>query len=325
MNLRKMARVIGGGVFGAALTLAAGLAHAQYPTKPITLVVGSGAGGINDLIARVLGEQMTKTLGQPFVVDNQPGGGSTIAIGQVSKAAPDGYTLLVNGSVHSVVGELYPKAHVDVLKDVQSVSMLAGAPLVLTVHKSLPITDFKTLVEYSKANPNKLTFGSNGRGSGAHLAAELVKKMAGVEFKHIPYRTTPQALNDLLTGRISIMLGTATMFAPHIQSGVVHGIGATTLERAAIIGDIPTFNELGLKDFEASSWTALYAPPGTPAPIVARLNAALKVALDDPGVKEKFVQLGLIEPTTLGPDYLTKYITEDIARWSAVLKASPGE
>lgn len=321
MKLKSLGRL--GAVAAVFATLATPVIAADYPTRPITVLVGSGAGGINDLIARILGEHMSKTLGQPLVIENQPGGGSTIAISQVAKADPDGYTLLVNGSVHSVVGELYPKSGIDVEKDLQSVSLLAGVPLILTVVKTLPITDFNSLVAYAKEHPNQLTFGSNGRGSGAHLAAELVKSMAGVQFKHIPYRTTPQALNDLLTGRISIMLGTVTMFAPHIQSGEVRPIAVSTSERSALVPDVPTFNELGLKGYEASSWTALYAPKGTPAAVIDRLNVAIKAALEDEGVKKRFVQLGLIAPPELGATYLTTYINKDIARWASVLRASP--
>ncbi|MCJ8144002.1 tripartite tricarboxylate transporter substrate binding protein [Ancylobacter sp. A5.8] len=320
MKLKSLARL--GAVAALVAAFAAPVTAADYPTRPITMIVGSGAGGINDLIARILGEHMSRTLGQPVVVENQPGGGSTIAISQVAKATPDGYTLLVNGSVHSVVGELYPKSGIDVQKDLESVSLLAGVPLILTVAKALPITDFASLVAYAKEHPNQLTFGSNGRGSGAHLAAELVKSMAGVQFKHIPYRTTPQALNDLLTGRISIMLGTVTMFSPHIDSGEVRPIAVSTGERSALVPNVPTFDELGLKGYEASSWTALYAPKGTPPEIIARINTGIAAALADEEVKKRFVQLGLIAPPELGPKYLTSYLDKDIARWSTVLRAS---
>lgn len=294
-------------------------ARADYPDKPVLILVGSGAGGVNDVIIRILAEHMTRTLGQQVVVENRPGAGTTVAVAAVKKAAPDGYTLLVNGSSHGVIGSLYPQSGIDVIQDLDSVSMLAVVPLVMVVHQSVPANNFEEFVAYLKQNPNKLAFGTNGAGSGAHLAGELFKKMAQVEFSHVPYRTTPQALNDLLSGQIGLMIDTQTLLGPHIKAGTLRGMAATTTERSSILPDLPTFDEKGLKGYDASSWTSMYAPKGTPKEIVDKLNGAINAALSDPALIARFAQLGIIPPKQTGAEFLTAYLKQDIAKWSEIL------
>lgn len=296
--------------------------HAEYPDRPIRFIVGSGAGGINDIIARTLGEKMSATLGQPIVVENRPGGGTTIAVNEVKRATPDGYMLLVNGSSHSVIGSLYPQSGIDVLKDLDNVSILAIVPLIMVVNHSVPAKNFDQLVAYLKAHPGKLEFGSNGEGSGAHLASELFKKMAGVDFLQVPYKTTPMALSDLLAGRIAMMIDTQTMMGPYIKAGTLTGIATTTLERSSIIPDLPTFNEKGLKGYEASSWTGLYAPKGTPQAVIDKVAAAAKQALADPDIVKRFADLGIIPPKQTGPAYQATYLKQDVEKWKPVLEAT---
>jgi len=303
-----------------ALSVAAGgSAQAEYPEKPVLLIVGSGAGGVNDIIARIYAEHMTKTMGQQVLVENRPGAGTTIAVSAVMKAAPDGYTMLVNGSSHGVISALYPQSGIDVVRDLDSVSMMAVVPLILAIHKSVPGDDYKSFVSYLKANPDKLSFGTNGAGSGAHLAGELFKRMADVSFVHVPYRTTPQALNDMLSGQIGLMIDTHTLLGPHIKAGTLKGIAATTVKRSSILPDLPTFDEMGLRGYDASSWTSMYAPKGTPKAIVDRLNRAIEAALADKAVIDRFEQLGIIGPTATGPEHLTAYLKQDIKKWSEIL------
>jgi tripartite-type tricarboxylate transporter receptor subunit TctC len=311
------------GAFGVTVLAFAGMtgqALAQYPQKAITIVCASGAGGINDVITRVFADYLSKKLGQPVVVENEPGAGSTIAIRKVSQATPDGYTLLTTGSGITVVPELYPNSKIDPVKDVKSIAMLAVHPLIVTIHSSIPAKDLQSLVEYAKAHPNQVTLGSNGRGSAGHLAGELLKKMSGAPIKYVPYRTTPEALNDLLGGRISMMI--TTMMNDHIQAGTLRGVGATTTARSTVLPDIPTLHEQGLKDYEAPSWTGMYAPPGTPQAVVDRLSTAIQEAMNDPGIQEKLKNLGVAAPTNASPQYLATYLKDEVAKWSDILKTA---
>lgn len=302
------------------LTAATQRARAQvWPSRPVLLVVGSGAGGINDIIARTLADQMTGTLRQRVVVENRPGAGTTLAVQSVIRADPDGHTLLVNGSSHAVIAPLYPTAGIDVLKDLDSVTKLAIVPLVMAIHRSVPATDYASLVDWLKANPGRMTFGTNGVGSGAYLAAALFQRMAGVELEHVPYRTTPQALTDLNAGRIGMMVDTHTLLGPHIAEGTLRGIAATTIRRSSILPDLPTFDELGLRGYDASSWTGLYAPRGTPGTVVQRVTEAVRAAIADPAVAQRFQQQGIIPPTELGPAYLSSYLARDVAKWAPIL------
>jgi tripartite-type tricarboxylate transporter receptor subunit TctC len=306
----------------AAILFWGALAHADYPDRPVRLIVGSGAGGVNDIIARVLAEKMSTTLGQPIVVENRPGGGTTIAVNEVKRASPDGYMLLANGSSHSVIGPLFPQSGIDVLKDLDSVSMLAVVPLIMVVNHTVPVKNFDQLIAYLKAHPGKLEFGSNGEGSGAYLASELFKKMAGVDFLQVPYRTTPMALSDLMAGRIALMIDTQTLLGPYIKAGTLIGIATTTIERSSIIPDLPTFDEKGLKGYEASSWTGLYAPKGTPQAVIDKLAAAVSQALADPVIIKKFADLGIIPPKQTGPAYQSAYLKQDVEKWQPVLAAT---
>ena len=308
------------GVLGLVL-IGAGPALSAYPEKPITIICASGAGGIVDVTTRLLAEHMSNSLGRSIIVENQPGAGTTIAIKTVAQAAPDGYTLLVIGSSVSVVKEMFPQLNADVLKDLAPVSMMAVAPMVLLVHSSVPATDYSSLVAFAKANPSKLSVGSNGRGSAGYLAAELMKKMAGAPIKYIPYRTTPEAQNDLISGRLSMMF--TTPMTDHIASGTLKAIGSTTVDRTHLLPEVPTFHELGLKGFDASSWSSMFAPAGTPPEVLGKLARAVQAAVADPAIKEKFKSLGLVEPPGLGPDFHRTYLEQDVKKWTELLRSTP--
>jgi tripartite-type tricarboxylate transporter receptor subunit TctC len=263
---------------------------------------------------------MSRTLGRTVVVQNEPGAGSTLAIAAVAKAAPDGYTVLTIGPGVSVVAELYPNASVDVRRDLQPVSVMGVAPMVLLTHKDLPATDYPSLLAYLKAHPNELTTGSNGRGSAGHLAGALFKTMAGVDIRYIPYRTTPQAQTDLIGGRLSMMwLSTLT---DHIQAGTLHPIAVTTLERWKQFPDTPTFDELGLKGYEATTWTSMYLPKGAPREVTDKLTAALDAALADPALRERLDQVGVLAPRRTGPGFLETYLKREIDKWADILRTN---
>jgi tripartite-type tricarboxylate transporter receptor subunit TctC len=295
-------------------------AAAAYPERYITIICASGAGGIVDVTTRILAEHMSHTLGRSVVVQNEPGAGSTLAIAAAAKAAPDGYTVLTIGPGVSVVAELYPNASVDVRRDLQPVSVMGVAPMVLLTHKDVPASDYPSLLAYLKAHPNDLTTGSNGRGSAGHLAGALFKNMAGVDIRYIPYRTTPQAQTDLIGGRLSMMwLSTLT---DHIQAGILRPIAVTTLERWKPFPDTPTFDELGLKGYEATTWISMYLPKGAPQEVNDKLTAALNAALADPALRERLDQAGVIAPRTTGPAFLEKYLKFEMDKWADILRTN---
>jgi tripartite-type tricarboxylate transporter receptor subunit TctC len=303
-----------------ALVAATAPAAAIYPERNITVICASGAGGIVDVTTRIVADHMSRTLGRTVVVQNEPGAGSTLAISTTAKAAPDGYTVLTIGPGAGVVAGLYPKSGVDMLRDVQPVSMVGVAPQVLLVHKDVPVTDYASLVAYLRAHPSELTTGSNGRGSAGHLAGALFKTMAGVDIRYIPYRTTPQAQADLIGGRLSMMwLSTLT---DYIKGGTLHPIAVTSLERWTLFPDVPTFDELGLKGYEATTWISMYVPKGAPKEAIDRLTVALDAALADPGVRERLDKVGVIAPRTTGPDFLEKYLKFEIGKWAEILRTN---
>jgi tripartite-type tricarboxylate transporter receptor subunit TctC len=302
--------------------LAVGLrpAQAAYPERYITIICASGAGGIVDVTTRILAEHMSRTLGRTVVVQNEPGAGSTLAIAAAAKAAPDGYTVLTIGPGVSVTAEFYPNSSVDVRRDLQPVSVMGAAPMVLLAHRDVPATDYAALVAYLKAHPGDLTTGSNGRGSAGHLAGALFKNMAGVDIRYIPYRTTPQAQTDLIGGRLSMMwLSTLT---DQIQAGTLRPIAVTTLERWRQFPSTPTFDELGLKGYEATTWISMYLPKGAPAEITDRLTAALDAALADPPLRERLDQVGIVAPRSTGPAFLAKYLKLEIDKWADILRTN---
>jgi tripartite-type tricarboxylate transporter receptor subunit TctC len=309
----------------AALTIIASSAtvpaRAAYPERTITIVCASGAGGAVDVTTRIIADHMAKTLGQNIIIQNEAGAGGTLAIGQVTKAQPDGYTLLTIGPAVGTLKELFPKATVDVQRDLQPVTIVGQTPMVLVVHKDVPATDYKSLVTYIKAHPGELTFASNGRGSAGHLAGSLFKKMANADIRYIPYRTTPQATADLIGGRISmIWLSSLGNLA---GSGAVRPMGVTIAgQRWNQFPDTPTFDELGLKDYEITTWVSMYLPKGAPKEIAEKLTAAVNAALADPEVQARFEKIGVVKPRATGPAFLQKYLNDEIEKWGDILRTT---
>jgi tripartite-type tricarboxylate transporter receptor subunit TctC len=296
-------------------------AHAAYPERTITVVCASGAGGAVDITTRIITDHMAKTLGQNIVVQNEPGAGGTLSIQTVGKAQPDGYTLLTIGPSVGTIKELFPKATVDAERDLQPVSIIGQTPMMLVVNKDVPATDYTSLLAYIKAHPGELTFASNGRGSAGHLAGSLFKKMAGADIRYIPYRTTPQATADLMGGRIS-MIWLSSL-------GNLAGSDAVRSFAVTLAGDrwkqhpeLPTFDELGLKDYEITTWVGMYAPMNASAEVTEKLTAAVNAALADPEVQKRFEKLGVVNPRSTGPAYLKKYLHEEIEKWGDILRTT---
>ncbi|HZP77994.1 MAG TPA: tripartite tricarboxylate transporter substrate binding protein [Pseudolabrys sp.] len=295
-------------------------ARAEYPERAIMIICASGAGGAVDVTTRVIADYLSKELGQPVVVQNEPGAGSTIAIGNVAKAARDGYTLLTVGSGVAVVSDLYPKANVDVLRDLVPVTMVGATPLVLFVAASVPAKTYPELIAWLKAHPGEATSGSNGRGSAGHLSIQLFNAMAGVDVRYIPYKTTPQAHTDLMAGRLTLMMTSSLRDASKFG---IKALAVSTLERWKTMPELPTLDELGLKGYEAATWVAMMAPKGTPDAVIEKVETAYKHALADPALRKRFDDIGIIPPREVGAAYATRYVQHEISKWTEILRASP--
>jgi len=311
------------GFLGVLLALVAALACAQtYPTKPIRLVVPFPPGGATDILARDVAQKLTEAWGQSVIVDNRPGAGGNIGSELVAKSAPDGYTLEM-GTVgtHAINASLYAKMPYDHVKDFTPVILVAGVPNVLVVNPALPANSVAELIAYAKANPGKLNFASSGNGTSIHLSGELFKVMAGVQITHIPYKGSAPALQDLLSGQVQMMFDNLPPSLPQIKAGKLRALAVTSLIRAPALPDVPTLSESGLPGFEASSWFGILAPAGTPAPIVAKLNAEIAKWLATPEAKEKLAKQGA-NAAGGTPDDFAKHIAAETAKWAKVVKDS---
>jgi tripartite-type tricarboxylate transporter receptor subunit TctC len=318
-NLGRQAAVGLGLLLGLAAPAAA---QDRYPVKPIHVTVSYGPGGAIDVAARIVAEHMARNLGQPLVVENKPGAGSSIAAEAVARAAPDGYSLLVTGTAHPLIPVLYPQATVDPIRDFAPISHLGNMPFVLAVHPALPATDVAGLLAYVKANPGKLSVGSAGPGSSSDLADLLLAKLGGLDFVRVPYRSTPAAMNALVAGEVDFMLDSQNVLAPQVRGGALRGLAVSSLERSRLLPALPTLDEAGLAGFEASSWQVMLAPAGTPPAIVERLAAAVAAALADPTLQQRYDDLGYQLPTRIGPAALTTFLARETAKWAPLARQS---
>src|SRR5207248_3216491 len=320
---KKIMRGMHRWALGALFACIATVASAQgYPTRPIRLVVPFPAGGTTDILAREVAQKLTEGLGQAVVVDNRPGAAGNIGSDLVAKSAPDGYTLLM-GTVgtHAINPSLYSKMPYDHVKDFAPVVLVAGVPNVLVINPTLPFKSVQDLIAYAKANPGKLNFASSGSGTSIHLSGELFKVMAGVQMTHIPYKGSAPALQDLLAGQVQLMFDNLPPSLPQIKAGKLRALAVTSATRAPALPDVPTLAESGLPGFEASSWFGILAPAGTPAPIVAKLNAEVANWLATPEAKEKLLKQGA-NPAGGTPQDFAKHIAAETAKWAKVVKDS---
>jgi tripartite-type tricarboxylate transporter receptor subunit TctC len=305
-----------------ALSWAAPARAAEYPSRPITLVVAFTPGGPSDVLARIVGKQMEQLLGVPFVIENRPGAGGNIAADSVAHAAPDGYTLLMgNNSILATNESLYKRLTYSPQKDFLPITLIGTQANILVVNPSVPATSLKELIALAKAQPGKLNFASSGHGAAAHLAGELFKTEAKVDIVHVPYKGAAPALQDLIGGHDQLMFATAASVVGHIKGGKVRALAVTTLKRTQILPDIPTMAEAGLPGFEASTWHGLVAPAGTPPQVIARLHDAAVKALQDPGVHASLDRLG-VDIVGGTPEQFKAYIAAEIPKWTAIVKAS---
>jgi tripartite-type tricarboxylate transporter receptor subunit TctC len=322
--LRRTSALVAGCLAGltALLCVLAAVSAADYPSRPVTLVVAFPPGGASDVLARLIGKKLEQVLGQPFVIDNRPGAGGNVAAEAVAHAAPDGYTLLLgNNGILATNAALYKKINFDAEADFAPIGLIGSQANILVVNPGVPAQSLAELIALAKANPGKLNFASSGHGLAAHLAGELFKAEAGLDIVHVPYKGAAPALQDVIAGHVQMMFATAVSVVPHIQDGKVRALAVTTLKRTAVLPEIATMDELGLKGFDATTWHGLVAPARTPKPAIAALHGALSAALDDPGVKASLGRLG-VDIIGGSPDEFAAYIKSEIPKWTAIVKAS---
>jgi tripartite-type tricarboxylate transporter receptor subunit TctC len=309
------------------LILAAGVAAgsaaaqtAKFPDKPIKMLVGFSAGGGTDVVARILAQKMSESLGQTVVVENRPGASGMIAGEVVAKSPADGYTLMMGSqTTFAVAPTLYKKETLDPARDFAGVAMGAISPLVLVVHPSVTAQSVNDVIAMAKAKPGTVYFGSGGLGTTPHMTGELFSSVAGVKLAHVPYRGEAPAINDLIGGQIPLMFANLSAVIGNIRAGQLRALAVTSAQRAPAAPEIPTVAEAGLPGFEAATWFALVAPAGTPADVLARLNAEVKRALALPDVKRRFADLGMTAEDST-PSTLDAYIKSEIAKWTKVIK-----
>jgi tripartite-type tricarboxylate transporter receptor subunit TctC len=296
------------------------VASAQtYPDRPITLVVPYPAGGGNDVLARLVAERMSKALNATIVVENRGGAGGTIATRQVAKSPPDGYTMLIATSSLAINPSLYPNIGYDPIKDFAPIGLLASGANVALVHPSVPANSIAELIDLAKKNPGKLNFASTGSGSSVHLAAELFAAMAGIKINHVPYRGSGPALNDLLGGHVTMMFATVPSSAGIVNSGKVRALAVSSSKRLAAFPDLPTIAEAGLPGYAAELHYGLVAPAGTPRPIIDKLNAALRSALEDQTLRDRLAREGAV-PLPSTPEEYAADIAAEERMWGKIVR-----
>jgi len=311
--------------FIAALLLAAPLlaepllAQAQtWPARPVKFVVPFGAGGPADIYARFLGQRLQQPLGQSFVVEDRPGGGSVVGSDFVAKSAPDGYTFLVMSNTHTVNETLIPKKPFQLMRDFVPVSPINYSDLLLVVHPSVPANNLAELIALAKSQPGKMNYASSGPGTPYHMAGELFKSMAGIDVVHVPYKGSDGARVGILGGQVQMMFDAITTMAPNVRAGKLKGFGTSGRARSSVLPDTPTVSEAGVPGYEATIWLGVVAPAGTPAPIVERLNAEIRKITESAEVREAWGKQGAT-PLVMTPPQFTQYLHDDIAKWAKVI------
>jgi tripartite-type tricarboxylate transporter receptor subunit TctC len=305
---------------------AATLAQAQtnWPTKPITLVVPFAAGGPTDVVARTLGVAMSKTLGQSILIDNKLGAGGTIAASFAARAAPDGYTFFIHHNGMATSPALYRKLSFDPMKDFEFVSQAVEVPMTLLARKDFPANNLQELIAYVRANHEKINLANAGLGAVSQLCGLMFQRAIGVQVTEVPFQGTAPAMNALLGGQVDILCDQTTQTIPQIKAGNVKFYGVTTKSRIRALPDAPTLHEQGLKDFEVIVWHGIYAPKGTPKPIIERVNAAVRAALKEPEVVKRMADLGaeIAPDSKLSPEGLQTWLKSEIDKWGPVIRAS---
>ncbi|WP_260675214.1 Bug family tripartite tricarboxylate transporter substrate binding protein [Comamonas aquatica] len=293
----------------------------DYPNKPVRVVVGFSAGGTTDVVARIMAKELTESLGQSFIVENRPGGGSNIATEAVKAAAPDGYTLLFVAVTSAINQTLYPNVKFDLNRDFEAVALGAKVPNILVVHPSVPANNVKEFIAWARANNDKISYASSGSGTSIHMAGEMFKVRTGLRTQHIPYKGSAPAVTDLIGGQVQFMFDNMPASWPHVQSGKLKALAVTTKTRSPSAPDVPTLEESGVAPFDVTSWFGLIAPKGTPKEVVDKLNKAMNAAFDKPEVQQAYAKLGAVSQKNTPQDF-GNFIRQEVQTWAPVVKAS---
>ncbi|HEY7244546.1 MAG TPA: tripartite tricarboxylate transporter substrate binding protein [Xanthobacteraceae bacterium] len=292
----------------------------DYPMRPVRVVVGFTAGGGTDLLARLMGQWLTKRLGQPFVIENKPGAGGNLGTEAVVRAPPDGYTLLFANTNNAINATLFKKLNFNFMRDTAAVASIIRFPNVMVVHPAVPAKNVPEFIAYAKANPGKINMASAGNGGAPHVAGELFKMMTGVDMVHVPFRGAAQAMIALIAGQVQVMFATLPESIAHIRAGELRALAVTTATRSDALPELPTVADF-VPGYEASAWQGLVAPKGTPPEIIAALNRAINTALADPQIQARFADLGG-SPLPGSPAKFASLIAEETEKWAKVVKFS---
>lgn len=303
----------------AAVLSSTGAIAQSFPSKPITLIVPFPAGGTTDVLARTLGERLSRSWGQPVIVDNRPGVGATLGANMVAKSKADGYTLLIGAVHHTIATSVYPKLTYDFQKDFAPITVIAMVPNVLVVNPRVPAKNVAELVALAKTQPGKLSYGSNGNGTAQHLIGTQFGNMTGAQLLHVPYKGSGPLATDLLGGQISMSFDTITPVLPHIKAGKLTALAITTDKRSPALPDVPTLDEAGLKGFNLGTWFGVLAPAGTPKDVVTKLNTEMAKIIHSPEFHKKMEEIGA-EPIGNTPEQMAKQISEETQKFSKLVK-----
>jgi tripartite-type tricarboxylate transporter receptor subunit TctC len=317
---RRLAAIVA--LFGLAALAAPVTAQENWPTRPITYVVPFPTGGTTDTLARLIAQRLGQALGTTVVVDNKPGAGGNIGSEFVARAAPDGYTIL-GGTIssHAINVSLYPKLPYDPLKSFAPITLIGSNRNVLVVPAGSPFKSVADILKALKDKPGSLSFASAGNGTSQHLSGEMFKTLGGVDMVHVPYKGSGPAIQDVMSGQVPLMFDTSVVAGPHIQGGKLRALAVTSSKRSAAMPDVPTVAEAGIAGYEVVSWQAIFAPAGTPQPIVQRLHAEIAKILKSPEMQERLAKLGM-DASGMAPAELAAFQKSEIEKWARVIKAA---
>ncbi|NKC32890.1 Bug family tripartite tricarboxylate transporter substrate binding protein [Falsiroseomonas selenitidurans] len=295
-------------------------ATAFAQSRPLRVVVPFGAGGLTDVVTRILAEPMSQTLGRPMVVENQGGAGSTIGASTVARAAPDGNTILVGSVGHAAMKALYASFQFDPVASYAPIALCTRQPFVAAVHPAIPVTDLPGFIAWLKSRNGEANFGTAGIGASSHLAAELLRKSTGAGFTVVPYRGTPAAVADLTAGRIDFMIDSQTLLAPLMADNRVRGLAVTSAELSTLLPQLPTIAEAGVPGYDAAAWQAMYAPAGTPAAPIRAISDAAAAALKDPATLKRLADAGVDAYTDNSPEAAARHLASEVAKWGGLVR-----
>ena len=291
----------------------------DYPSRPVRIIVPFGAGGPADVAARLIGNSLQASFGQPFVVENHTGAGGVIGTVEVAKSAPDGYTLLLMSNTQTANESLLPQRKYELMRDLAPIAPINYSDLVIVVNPQVPAKTLAEFVALAKSQPGKLNFASSGQGTPYHMAGELFKSMAGIDVVHVPYRNSGEARSGVIGGQVQMMIDAVTTMAPNVSAGQVRALATTGKTRSSVLPDVPTVTEAGVPGYEATIWLGLMAPAGTPKPIIDKLNTAVNEMVKRPDVVKLWAEQGA-EPMSMTPEEFDKYLRGDIVKWGNVVK-----